>query len=197
MKKSKVAKKKKEEFLKKEKSFVSKQVIAIAAVVTFGITFIVSTYVFGGKHPDSSGTSLSNKAPIEMTPVQAVQSDGYLQLPLSQVKEKGLVFFEYDKLQIPDQEGKERPLPLLAYAAPSGRVVTATSICEPCNSYFFHIEQGNVLVCNVCGTRWNLEDLSVISGACGDYPPAEVPNVIEGDTVKIKEASLASWKPRE
>lgn len=197
MKNSKVTKKKREEFLKKKNTYVSKQFIAIAAVVAFFVTFVIGAYVVGGKQSGNGNGSFSGSKPVEMSPVKAVQADGYLKLSLGEVKERGLVFFEYDKVQISDQEGNQKSLPLQAYVAPSGRVVTAVSICEPCSSYYFHIEQGNTLVCNVCGTRWNLENLSAISGACGSYPPLEVPNEIEGDTIKIAEADIASWKPRD
>ncbi|WP_460001777.1 Fe-S-containing protein [Paradesulfitobacterium aromaticivorans] len=37
-----------------------------------------------------------------------------------------------------------------AYLTPAGRVMVASSFCEPCYSRRFHIE-GDVLVCNTCG----------------------------------------------
>jgi hypothetical protein len=86
-------------------------------------------------------------------------------------------------------------LPLLAYVSPAGRLVVATSFCEPCRSDKFHIE-GDSLVCDTCFTRWDLETLSGQGGGCMDYPPEEVDATVQGDTVTVAAASLESWVPR-
>ncbi len=46
-------------------------------------------------------------------------------------------------------------LPLIAYIAPSGSLVVASSFFEPCRSNSFHIE-GEEIVFGACGTRWDL-----------------------------------------
>jgi hypothetical protein len=86
-------------------------------------------------------------------------------------------------------------LPLLAYVSPQGRLVVATSFCEPCRSDKFHIE-GNTLVCNTCFTRWDLDTLAGVGGGCMDYPPEEVTAQVQGDTVTVASAALESWVPR-
>jgi len=86
-------------------------------------------------------------------------------------------------------------LPILAYVAPSGKLVVATSMCEPCHSYNFHIE-GDELVCNTCLTRWDLNTLKGVRGGCLDYPPKEVKATVAGDVIQIDQAELEAWAPR-
>lgn len=196
MKKSKAAKSKKEKFVRKEPS-ASRHLIAMVSLFVVVLGIVVAVYIAGGKHPDSQGGSIYSKGPIEMTPVQSAAAEGYVTVSLAEVKAKKLVSFQYDAVRIPDDKGGETALPLLSYVAPSGRVVTAVSLCEPCKSTTFHTEVDGTLVCNVCGTRWELENLKAVSGACGDYPPLEIANEVQGDLIKIKEADLVSWKPRQ
>lgn len=86
-------------------------------------------------------------------------------------------------------------LPLLAYIAPSGRLVVATSFCEPCRSRTFHFE-GNQLVCDTCYTRWDLNTLLGVSGGCTLYPPEEVKAEVRGDQIFMPKADLEAWIPR-
>ena len=86
-------------------------------------------------------------------------------------------------------------LPVLAYVAPSGRLVVASSLCEPCHSYNFHIE-GNDLVCNSCFTHWDLNTLKGVSGGCQAYPPQELTTSVQGDSVAVQKSLLESWAPR-
>ncbi|MGE5553989.1 MAG: DUF2318 domain-containing protein [Betaproteobacteria bacterium] len=126
-------------------------------------------------------------ARVEQIPIQVAQAGGKIEIPLSEVKSMRLVGFTYT--------GPGKSLPLLAYIAPSGRVVTAVSMCEPCNSTTFHLE-GDELVCNTCGTRWELETLRGTAGGCQNYPPDPFPNTLSGETIIVQEASVANWQPR-
>jgi uncharacterized membrane protein len=124
---------------------------------------------------------------ISMTDVVAKVENGKISIPLDLVKEKKMVRFEY--------EGKGLKIPLLAYITLAGRVVTAISMCEPCRSTRFHI-QDKTLVCNACYTEWNLETLKGIKGGCMNYPPEVIPSTIEKDSVLIEENVVLNWKPR-
>ena len=124
---------------------------------------------------------------IPMTDIRAKVENGKISIPLDVVKEKKMVRFEY--------EGKGVKIPLLAYVTLAGRVVTAISMCEPCRSTRFHI-QDKTLVCNACNTEWNLETLKGISGGCMNYPPEVIPSTIEKDRVLIEESVVLGWKPR-
>jgi hypothetical protein len=124
---------------------------------------------------------------IAMTDIQATVDKGKISIPLDVVKEKKMVRFEY--------ENKGLRVPLLAYVAPSGRVVTAISMCEPCRSTRFHIE-GKKIVCNACNTEWDLETLKGIQGGCLNYPPDVIPSTIEKDRIQIDEKMITQWRPR-
>ena len=124
---------------------------------------------------------------ISMTDIVAKVEKGKISIPVDLVKEKKVVRFEY--------EGNGVKIPLLAYVTLAGRVVTAISMCEPCRSTRFHI-QDKTLVCNACNTEWNLETLKGISGGCMNYPPEVIPSVVEKDRVLIEEKVVLGWKPR-
>ncbi len=134
-----------------------------------------------GEKVDYSGQT------IRMTDIQAKVENGKISIPLNIVKEKKMVRFEY--------QGDGVNIPLLAYVAPSGRLVTAVSMCEPCRSTRFHISDKK-LVCNACATEWNLETLKGIQGGCLNYPPDVIPSTIEGGQIRIDEKIITQWKPR-
>ncbi len=124
---------------------------------------------------------------IPMTDIVAKVQNGKIVIPLDLVKEKKMVRFEY--------EGNGVKIPLLAYVTLAGRVVTAISMCEPCRSTRFHI-QDQALVCNACNTEWSLETLKGISGGCMNYPPEVIPSTVEKNSVVIEEKVVLGWKPR-
>ncbi len=123
----------------------------------------------------------------EMINVSSKVENGKIIVPLSAVKEKKFVAFNYVTAT--------KNVPLLAYISGEGKVVTAVSMCEPCNSQRFHI-RGEQLVCNSCGSTWELNNLRAISGTCGRYPPDAIPSAIVGNDVQIDEAIVARWQRR-
>lgn len=137
---------------------------------------------------------------IEMVSLgTADQSAEGMTIPLAELKKDYIVGAVYDRTN-PMPEGYQMAaggniLPVLAYIAPSGKLVVATSFCEPCRSTTFHLE-GNILVCDVCFTRWELNTLLGIGGGCFDYPPEELTAEIRGDTVFVPAADLEAWVPR-
>lgn len=117
----------------------------------------------------------------------AFARDGKIILPLDVVKDKKFVKFDYI--------GSNATTPLLAYLTENGKVVTAISMCEPCNSTSFHL-RGSDLICNSCGTTWNLNNLDAISGSCGKYPPDPVPSKVVGNEIQIDEYAVTGWSRR-
>ena len=177
---------------KKRKGYWIPLSLAIVAILLGGIGYWI---VQGGTTANSEITSqpkVSGKVDyagqkIQMADIQAKVEKGKISIPLSEVMEKRMVRFEY--------EGKGGKIPLLSYITQSGKVVTAVSMCEPCRSSRFHI-QDKTLVCNACYTTWNLETLKGIKGGCLNYPPDVIPSTVEKDRIQIEEAIVLQWKPR-
>lgn len=124
---------------------------------------------------------------IAMTDVSVRVENGKISIPVETVLEKKMVRFEY--------EGNGVKIPLLSYVTRNGKVITAVSMCEPCRSTRFHIK-GTTLVCNACGTEWNLDTLKGIQGGCLNYPPDLVPSTLVQNQIQIDEKIVAQWKPR-
>ena len=164
--------------------------LAIFAVVLVGVGYWVIEGNTGNNPKVSTQPKVSEKVDysgqtIRMTDIQAKVENGKISIPLDVVKEKKMVRFEY----------QGNGVPLLAYVTPSGRVVTAVSMCEPCRSTRFHINDKKI-VCNACATEWNLETLKGIQGGCLNYPPDVIPSTIEKDRIQIDEKIITQWKPR-
>jgi len=126
-------------------------------------------------------------SPTNMVNISSRVENGKIIIPLDEVKEGKFVSFSY--------RGKNGSVPLLAYLSEEGRVITAISMCEPCNSTTFHIK-GNELVCNSCGTTWEVDNLEAISGSCGKYPPDPIPSVVVENEIQISEQNVTNWRRR-
>ncbi len=165
-------------------------VLVMAALPAFWLFFREETPQAGSMKVSGSqvmeAVNYQNQS-IPMTKVEALVDKGGVEVPLDVVKKNKLISFEYRRA-----DGR---LPLMAYITPSGKVIAAVSVCEPCNSTSFHIE-GNQMVCNSCFTRWDLESLKGISGGCLTYPPDALAHTVVNGKVKIKEIDLQNWRPR-
>ncbi len=128
-----------------------------------------------------------------MVQVEAKKEGGNLTVPLKDVEKYQLVQFEYDRSQ-----GNKEPqiLPLLAYITPAGQLVVAVSVCEPCRSTTFYLKSDKTINCQACGTKWDMESLKGISGACQDYPPDPLKAKVEKGKVLIPINQLDQWELR-
>lgn len=166
-------------------------------VVTSLVVIAIGGWVF--LNLPSSGNPVLEALPVvappaqysrtgqQMAVVQAGVSAGKVILPLDVVKERKFVKFTYGDPAF--------GLPLLAYVSGEGKIVTAVSICEPCNSTTFHIKADKI-ICNSCGSTWELNTLEAVSGSCGKYPPDALPNTVVGNEIQIDEQIVARWQRR-
>lgn len=169
-------------------------VIAGVAVIFLAIG---GFYLLGNKSSgvdDKATATLGQKVTyspnenLQQTKISSKTENGKVTVTsLSNLKEKKFIWTEY--------KANGKRVPLTAIAEPSGKVVVAVSICEPCNGETFHIS-GNKLVCNVCGTTWDLESFKGLSGGCQQYPPEVLPYTQNGDNLEVDQAKLDAWKPR-
>jgi uncharacterized Zn finger protein (UPF0148 family) len=168
------------------------KVLLLAGALAAVGFLVISNLPKGGSPVISSqpvvtdGTSYA-RAPLPMVDAPSAVEGEYITVPLDAVREKKFIAFAYN--------GPSGTVPLLAYVSTEGKIVTAISMCEPCNSRRFHI-RGNEIICNSCGTKWEIDTLEPISGSCGKYPPDAVPNVVVGNTIRIDKRIVATWQPR-
>lgn len=185
---------KKEKFTQKKKS----KAPIIGGVIVLGIGLLI-----GVKFMDSQKSNTDSQATAAVGQTVNYSATEKLQqvkveLPkaengkvavatLTDLREKKFIWTEYK------ENGKS--LPLTALVKPNGKVVVAVSICEPCNGETFHI-RGNQIVCNVCGTTWDLDSFKGISGGCQDYPPDILTYTQNGDKLEVEQSVLDNWSPR-
>ncbi|MBC2723615.1 DUF2318 domain-containing protein [Desulfosporosinus sp.] len=165
----------------------------LTVVIMIGTYFMVA----GSNSPNASVTaaadigetiSYSPTDKLEQTNVEnKVENGKAIVTTLSTVKEKKFIWTEY--------KANGKRIPLTAFAQPDGKVMVAVSFCEPCRGETFHII-GNQIVCNACGTTWDLQTLKGLSGGCQAYPPEALTYTLNGDNLEIPQSVLDAWEPR-
>jgi uncharacterized protein len=187
---------KKEKVMGEKKTRVSGKVVSLAAVALVLLAGIVYWVIQKGdavaESKISSQPRIADRVDytgqaIRMFDISAKVENGKVSIPLDAVREKKMVRFEY--------KGNGATIPIVSYITPSGKIITAVSMCEPCRSTRFHIQDKSI-VCNACNTEWNLETLKGIQGGCLNYPPDVLPSTIAGGQIQIDEKVVARWKPR-
>ena len=182
----------------KKTAVIGLVVIIVAVGAFFGYRLATNTPEVGGAVVQQGGSDYSG-GPVAMTVLPtATVAGGTLQIPVAEITAKkivGLVYHRTNPMPAGYNDITGNGLPVLAYVAPSGRLVVASSLCEPCRSYEFHIE-GNDLVCNACFTHWDLNTLQGKSGGCQAYPPKELTTAVQGNAVDVPTNVLESWAPR-
>ncbi len=162
-------------------------VLAIAAVLIWMLPEDSGAQWLTPSSPQAADKTEYWANATKMTDVPCKVENGKISIPLSVVKEKKIVRFQY--------EGNGVKIPLLSYVTQTGKIVTAVSVCEPCRSTKFHIKE-KLIVCNSCYTEWNLETLKGIKGGCLKYPPDVIPSSVENGQILIDEKAVTQWKPR-
>lgn len=167
-------------------------IVPIGLLLLFGLWSFMEYLPNGSnpvieQQPQVKSSQTYPNSPTRMAFIQASVSDGIIRVPLAEVEKRHLVRFEYKTNGL--------VIPLLAYISQEGQLVTAISMCEPCNSTTFHIRAEN-LICNSCGTTWELDNLNGVSGSCQKFPPDPIPSrVVEGQ-VEIEASIVANWQRR-
>jgi hypothetical protein len=181
-----------------EKSFKFKPIYLVLVVFILAVVGVYFYTQNSGRGRITTETAMVVEKPdysgktIKMSEISSKIENGEIKIPLAELKEKSIVWFDYNV---------KKWVPLMAYIAPSGKVVTAVRMCEPCYrqgvTQTFHIK-GNELVCDTCDTTWLLENLKATTQwGCPDHPPQTLANKISGDYVTIKESDVLSWKMRK
>ena len=168
-----------------------KMFIVLAVVVVFG-GWVYFNLPESGNPVIKASPAIVSPASYSVTGEQMIDVPAKVEnrkiiLPLDLLRERKFIAFQYST--------ELNNIPLLAYITGEGKVVTAVSMCEPCNSTRFHMK-GDKLVCNSCGSTWELNDLEPVSGSCGKYPPDALPNTVAGNEIQIDEQLVVRWQRR-
>lgn len=176
-----------------KKIFAVTSIILVAGVAL--ISYLNRPYESpkGGNYNIGETENYKNQK-IEMTNVPLEVNNGKVSISLDTLKEKKILYAEY-KGEKKKYYGSFDYLPINFFITPAGRVVVASSICEPCYGNKFYIEDTE-LVCVACGTRWRLDDLMGIGGGCVKYPPEEFKYTVENNKIILDESKLRNWRPR-
>ena len=156
--------------------------ITIGAVVAV-VAFILISSFSGKSSPGAVAASSYQQVPA----ATSSREGGKVSISVQEVTEKKMVAWDW-------KEGS-KTVPLLAYTTPSGALKLASRMCEPCNSINFHVE-GDHLVCNSCGSRWELETSKGVSGGCLTYPPEVFPSSVVDGKLTVDEQAVAKWVKR-
>lgn len=194
---------KKEQFTEKKKS---KTPLIFGGVVVAMVLFAGASFALNASGGNAGGSSSPGREKVagpqtyagntDMTDIPATVENGKLAFNLDEVKKNKMVGFTYAGNKIDLGAGQAGDMPLVAFIDNNGNLDVSAAMCEPCKSIRFHIEADNTLTCNLCGAKWNLNDLSPVSGACSQYAPEELEYTTAGGKVSIEESVLKSWKPR-
>ena len=180
-------------------------IVALISLMLVGGFFISRIQAKGSVPPPKKVARASVSKPLnyadkryDMRMIKVRENKNNIVISLAKVKKYRIVGFRIKAggVVVKERNFGKRSLPMLAYITPSGSLVTAVAYCEPCRSTFFHTETDLTLTCHVCGTKWNLESLVAISGACMPYPPAEIKARVSGGNIYLKKKDISSWKPR-
>ncbi len=188
-----------------------KALIPIVFIIIIGT---IAVWQFSPNEPTvQPPTQPSNEPPQEQYPTSATgvfinptvtENGNSVQLPHASLKENKIVFadlplsgtvsqLEYQDRIIPLNLYKSGEyLPIIGIYTPSGKVKVGIRTCEPCGGFSMHIGDGKHLVCDICGTKWDLETFNGVSGGCPEYPPPQLPVTINDNLVEIDLSTIGT-----
>jgi len=105
-----------------------------------------------------------------------------ISIPVSQTENNKIIHFKF--------RTQDKDMTFMAYDL-SGETYVRASICPPCQSIGFSLEEA-ILICDRCATTFNAKTGEGIEGACVDFPKASVPYEIRDDNVVMKGADLVA-----
>ena len=155
------------------------------------IVVIIAVGVFFAMSGGEQGGSAQNNGPIDTngtggtvdpTWVDAQVEGNTVSILTGEVDSGKMLHF-----RVTDEDAS---MAFMAYQLDGERYVRA-NVCPPCRSIGFSLV-GNVLVCNSCGTKFEASTGDGISGACRDYPKAEVAYAISGDRITMDTDDLVN-----
>jgi nitrite reductase/ring-hydroxylating ferredoxin subunit len=122
----------------------------------------------------------SKVAAVEPTWIDATLNGATVSIPMATVQKDTIVHF-----YVTTADAKES---FMAYVY-QGNTYVRANICTPCRSINFRL-QGNLLVCESCGTTFDAATGKGVSGACRAYPKASATYKLEGGNLVMNTEDL-------
>ncbi len=146
-------------------------IIAVIAVVVVGLVYGIN----GNGKADGNSDAGGNK-------IQAVKDDDIV----IQVKD----ITETPSFYPATIDGTD--LEVIAVKASDGTIRTAFNTCQVCYSSgkgYYKVE-GNQLVCQNCGNRFNMDDVEVTRGGCNPVPITPDYKTVDDETITVSKDFL-------
>ena len=118
--------------------------------------------------------------PIKGTWIDSQVSGDTVSIPQSAIEKNWNVHFKVNM-----QGSTEN---FMAYLL-DGQIYVRANVCPPCRSIGYSLDK-DVLVCNMCATKFKAKSGDGISGACVDYPKASVSYQTVGGNLVMKNSDL-------
>lgn len=76
---------------------------------------------------------------------------------------------------------------VLAVKAGDGTIRTALNTCQICfnSGRGYYLQKGDVLICQNCGNRFNIDDVEVVRGGCNPVPVSKENKTDDGQNIII------------
>ncbi len=168
---------------KADNSNKSKKSVAIIASAVF--VLIVAIFIIKGSLV--SGTQ---------TATQTSASGTDLVIPISEVSETAK-FYPYSV------DGTK--MEVVALKASDGTIRTALNTCQVCydSGRGYYVQEGDVLVCQNCGNRFQADQVEKIKGGCNPVPIMKENKTVDGTNITISkdffaqnEGLFSNWKTK-
>lgn len=118
---------------------------------------------------------------------KSVSTGGDLTIPKSEVSETAKFY--------PYKVGKTK-MEVMAVKASDGTIRTAFNTCQICyaSGRGYYVQEGDEMVCQNCGNRFQLDKIEIIKGGCNPVPIMDENKTDDGTNIVISKDFLSSNK---
>jgi len=145
-------------------------------------SMLLAALVVVGCNSGGTGDTDGTTGIVNPTWITAQQEGDTVSIPVSELDSGKMLHFSVT------YQGDSKTF--MAYKL-SGETYVRANVCPPCHSTSFSLD-GDILVCDSCGTRFKASTGAGISGACVNYPKAEVVHKISGASVTMEMDDLVT-----
>lgn len=159
-------------------------IVAGLLIITVAI-ITIQKGVYGTGSPVAIASPAKSSSPSASTSVSSkAQKDGDIKITASQITSNATF--------IPYQSGSTK-MEIIAVKAPDGTIRTAFNTCQVCfdSGRGYYVQQGDVLVCQNCGNRFNISQIEKEKNGCNPIPILEENKSVSGDTITIPASVLS------